>query len=154
MTTFLHSFSHFLALCYASLKIKMFTMHFIAREFHEFSDIVIMVLIPINVLVVDLVKSAGDSWFKTLLSALMWWWVPDVWRLGWRPSMVHKFPHVYTINQEMVKEIVTRYWTLSQPLCHLAGFVYSVNPSRIEMWKHATQNSTAREQWSIAEFSC
>ena len=39
-------------------------MHFIETEFHEFSETVIIVLFPVNILDTDLVKSANDSWFK------------------------------------------------------------------------------------------
>lgn len=36
-------------------------MHFIETEFHEFSETVIIVLFPVNILDIDLVKSANDS---------------------------------------------------------------------------------------------
>lgn len=52
--------------------------------------------------------------------------------------MVHKFPYIYSINQEALEEVVTHYWTPSKPLCHLAGFLGQSRPQKSKQdVKHA-----------------
>lgn len=52
--------------------------------------------------------------------------------------MVHKFPYIYSINQEALEEVVTHYWTPSKPLCHLAGFLGQSRPQKSKQdAKHA-----------------
>lgn len=54
------------------IQLQIGGMPLTAGEFHEFSEIVIIVLIPVNILVTDLVKSANDSWFKNTIE---WFYV-------------------------------------------------------------------------------
>lgn len=52
---------HFTYLPMFLIQLQIGGMPLTAGEFHEFSEIVIIVLIPVNILVTDLVKSANDS---------------------------------------------------------------------------------------------
>lgn len=59
--------------------------------------------------------------------------------------MVHKFPYIYSVNQEALKEVVTHYWTPSEPLCHLAGFLVQSRPQKSKQdVKHANLNCHTR----------